>query len=322
MRGKTDSPRMDEGRLICVCNDHTNCFYNSTLNELYKLPHEVGLCIAPRRGYCYKSLFESTRRKIKPKFRWQQSSAYTKSSNKFDEIQEKELHKYGCLHFSPFLHFMCNKDNSNDEKNKYFSCCKDEIACNFYLNISESSRSNVLSIIRRSRISLDQILLKPQTENNVSASLKLPAIIGPSILLKKETNSPRNTSQEKSITNPSSNLLDGYQILSIFIPIFIITGILLIFLFVKCNYSNSLQKKRHKWAFCVNGTHSKPVIINPSSAASTRSTNLQDSQSFSFSQFARNKFPQGKVLIHKLERVTFLSENQYSQNFTGMFKRI
>lgn len=307
---------MIDENLICVCNDNANCFYNHTLNIIFGLPREVGFCIAVKRGYCYKSFYESTKRQRISKNRHRISTVYPKISMGVDEMHKKAVHKYGCLHFSPFILLMCNGDNSDNQTNKFFSCCKNRNACNVDLNMSESARSIALSPMRRSENSHDRISYKHGMDTSGHVNQEITASFGPEILIRKGSNSIPNDFQEISDSNSVHNHLNGLQILSIFVPAAIMIGIIAIFLLTKCTVSNSFSKKRSEWTFCITSTQLK-VAINPSSAASTRSTNLQDSQSFSSSQITRSKVQHGKMLIHKLENLKFQSKNQHSDNFTG-----
>ncbi|KAM3187790.1 hypothetical protein ACTXT7_001567 [Hymenolepis weldensis] len=170
--------------------------------------------------------------------------------------------------------------------------------------------------MKRSENSQDRIPYKLDMDTNGHVNQKITASIGPEILIRKESNSIPNNFQEIFDSNSVHNHLNGLQILSIFVPAAIMIGIIAIFLFTKCTVSNSFSKKRSEWTFCITSAQSK-VATNSSSAASTRSTNLQDSQSFSSSQIARSKVQQGKMLIHKLENLKFQSKNLHSDNFTA-----
>ncbi|KAL5112323.1 hypothetical protein TcWFU_006461 [Taenia crassiceps] len=61
-------------------------------------------------------------------------------------------------------------------------------------------------------------------------------------------------------------------------------------------------------------------IMNSSSAASTNSTNLQESQSFFSSQFIQNKTFHGQTLVQKLELLTLFSRNRYSEVLSAKYE--
>ncbi|VDN97579.1 unnamed protein product [Rodentolepis nana] len=210
-------------------------------------------------------------------------------------------------------------DDTRSRTNKLFSCCKNRNACNADLKMNDSAQSNAFSLIKRSENPQGQTSYQHELDFNVPKNWKINSSFGPEILIRNGSNSIPDNFHKFSDQNSPHNQLNGFQILSIFVPSVIMIGIIAIFLLTKCTLPISFPKKYRKWKFCFTSVQSK-VSIDPSSVASTRSTNLQDSQSFSSSQIARSKVQQGRILIHKLENVKFLSENHHSLNFTAIYE--
>lgn len=307
-------------KLLCVCNDNANCFQNQTLNALFNFPNEVGFCISAKRGYCYKSYYESTRAQGIHANGSQSTGVYRTISKNIDDYYKDSAYKYGCLHFSPFLFLMCSFGNSDGGNDKFFSCCKNASACNFYLNLSRPINLNMLSLSKRFKQSQERGYHLQESDFKFSRKQAIPISHGQEILMKAGSNSKSENFRSSIDLTTTQNHINYLQIVYFFVPTVIMIGIIVLLLLARYETGCivSFPKNRRR---CMHWTASNrlKLSLNPSSAASTNSTNLQDSQSFSSSHFARNKFLRGKLLINKLELLDFLSSNQHSECYAGLF---
>ena len=129
----------------------------------------------------------------------------------------------------------------------------------------------------------------------------------------------------KNSTKPN---LFSVKLPSKHIHIIVVIGVIFLFIVMPLVFyfviSKNFRKHRNKnvkrpWIYCIASSRPK-LTISSSSAASTNSTNLQESQSFLSAQFVQNKTFRGDLLIHKLEFMDSISCNQHSTHLSGMLK--
>lgn len=316
--------------LVCICNDNTHCFQNQTMNSIFNLSNEIRFCIAPSRGYCYASLDKSHDLPIRSRnFYWSASKVEATSAN-HDYFNQDASLRYGCLNFSPFLIFMCSGHSSNRRTSSLFSCCKENSTCNYYLRFRRPYTKTLYSVngsenvhnqnFEFSKTNLDSISL-----NAVPFASNIP--LGPQLLMESysvlESNKHFSQSFEKKTT---LSVPMSMKRLSPYIPMLVLVGMVFLLIIVRLvsfllfsNYFHQKQKESEQcsWVYCLPSPQPK-FILNSSSAASTNSTNLQESQSFFSSQFIQNKAFNGQMLVHKLELLASFTHNRYSEVLSGL----
>ncbi|KAL5964886.1 Activin receptor type-1 [Taenia solium] len=318
--------------LVCICNDNTHCFQNQTMNSIFNLPNEIRFCVTPSRGYCYASLDKARALRTPSRdFYWSPSKLEAHSANDEDFNQGVSF-RYGCLHFSPFLVFMCSEHSFDRRRDSLFSCCKEKNTCNYYLKFRRPNRKTFYGINSSEKAHNQNF----DCEESNSADVFLNPVpfapdipLGPNLLMKSysvlESNKNFSEPFEQKTT---SSLPMSMKRLSPYIPMIILAGMVFLLIVIRLvsfllfsNYFHQKQKETEQcpWVYCLPSPQPK-FILNNSSAASTNSTNLQESHSCFSSQFIQNKTYHEQMLFHKLESLTLFSSDRYSEVLSAKYE--
>nr|CDS16644.1 activin receptor type 1 [Echinococcus granulosus] len=320
------------GSLVCVCNDNTHCFQNKTLNSMFNLPMEIRFCIAPFRGFCYASPDKTHELPLYLQDSYWSAPKVDTYSASLEGFSQDVSFKYGCLHFSPFLFFMCSGHPLDRGTNTLLSCCNKNDTCNYYLRFRSPYTKTFDSITGNEKVHKQNRDLGKSSFEHMSLEA-MPFMsdtpLGPELLMKShsllESDKHLTGPREQGITSPG---LISVKRLPPYIPMIILAGVIFLLVIIRfvsfLLFSNYFHQKRKEsercsWVYCI--TSPKPkLVLNSSSVASTNSTNLQESQSLFSSQFIQNKTFYGKMVVHKLEFLTSFSRDRNSEILSAKYE--
>uniref|UniRef100_A0A5K3EQ09 receptor protein serine/threonine kinase n=1 Tax=Mesocestoides corti TaxID=53468 RepID=A0A5K3EQ09_MESCO len=319
--------------LLCVCNDNTHCFQNRTLNSIYKLPKGIRFCTTSSRGYCYKSYNTL----VMSEYLFAKRSLIASKLNVFrrtsDWFPPDRFHKYGCLHFSSLVLLMCNRHASSSFENSSFLCCRNKNTCNYDLKPLKSEFINNTSKIKVSpttkyHITLDHTPSSTEKESRIISPVT-NVFVGPQILMKSQSKSKSSQFIEEPfsktpipLSSYSANSSSFRTAMVLLAGIFILLITMRLICYFTCPlYLSHKYCNRVSFSWLFDAPLPRPTtIMKSSSAASTNSTNLQESQSCCSSQLVPDKSFCGQQLIHKLEILTVQSLNRHYEQLSAKYE--